>query len=215
MKFKICDKVVAICDRCIHSDDFAYPPKGTVGTIVEVDDNATRLDIRVDWIGYEYAADAGEESNCTWVNSDEIELVEPEREYCNETYDEWVKRMYNEFRKNDNIKLYSYLSDGKFILIDFNAERVEFGMCNQSGGTPEDIAKTYAKFMGFEVRKPYEKLIDLKPGYTFAIGLNPCTFELIKFDEIENKPMAIIKNKVTSEYSAVSVTTAVVDVKEN
>lgn len=214
MKFKTGDKVVAICDEPVRSDAFAYPPKGTVGKVIYIDNTATRLDVCVDWIEYEYECNE-KTSSWTWVNSDEIKLVEPEREYFNESYDEWVKRMYNEFMKNKDIKFHTCLDKGKFVLINFITEKVEFGSCGKDNINPEDVAPPYAALMEYEVRKSYERVMDLKPGYTFAIGLNPCTFELIKFDEIENKPMAIIKNKVTSEYSAVSVTTAVVDVKEN
>lgn len=212
MHYKTGDKVVAICEKPVKSDDFAYPPKGTVGTVVSVDDDTAWLDIQVDWGEYQFDE---AESNVSWVNSDEIKLVEPEREYLNETYEDWVDRIYHEFMENDDIKINTCLAEGKFVLINFITEKVEFGSCGKDEIKPEDVVTPYAKLMGYEVRKPYEKVKDLKPGYTFAISLNPCTFELIKFDEIENKPMAIIKNKVTSEYSAVSVTTAVVDVKEN
>lgn len=204
MHYKTGDKIVAICENPVKSDEYTYPPKGTIGTVVSVDDDATRLDICVDWVGYDYV----------WVSSDEVKLVEPKREYLNETYSEWVERMYNEFRKNDNIKLDSYLSDGKFILIDFNAERVEFGMCDQSGIIPEDFAKTYAKLMGYEIRNPHEKIKDLKPGDTFEL-ISGTPYKLIKFDKIEGAEMAVVKSLETNKYYLHGIETYIYNVKEN
>ena len=183
MKFKTGDKVVAICENPVKSDDFAYPPKGTVGKVISIDNTTDRLDVRVDWIGYEYEYNDGTAS-WTWVNSDEIKLVEPEREYYNESYNDWVNKMYHEFMENDDIKIHTCLVEGKFVLINFITEKVEFGSCGKYEIKPEDVVKPYAKLMGYEVRKPYERVKDLKPGYTFE-AISGIPYKLIRFEKIE------------------------------
>ena len=85
MKFKTGDMVVAICENPVKSDAFAYPPKGTVGKVISIDNTTERLNVHVDWIEYEYGYNE-KIASWTWVNSDEIELVKPEREYYNESY---------------------------------------------------------------------------------------------------------------------------------
>ncbi len=213
MKFKTGDKVVAICDEPVKSDDFAYPPKGTVGKVISIDNTTDRLNVRVDWIEYEYEYN-DKTASWTWVNSDEIELVKPEREYLNETYSEWVDRMNGEFLKNDDIKINTCLVEGKFVLINFITEKVEFGSCGKYEIKPEDVVKPYAKLMGYEVRKPYERIIDLKPGYTFE-AISGIPYKLIRFEKIEETEMAIVKSLHSSKYLLMNITTPVSNVKEN
>ena len=153
-------------------------------------------------------------SSWTWVNSDEIELVEPEREYYNESYEDWANRMYHEFMKNKDIKVHTCLAEGKFVLINFISEKVEFGSCCKDEIKPEDVVKPYAKLMGYKVRKPYEKIQDLKPGYTF-VTISGIPYKLIRFEKIEETEIAIVKGLRSSKYSLMNITTPVSDVKEN
>lgn len=203
MHYKTGDKVVAICEKPVKSDEYDYPPKGTVGTVMSVDDG-TRLDICVDWVGYDYV----------WVSSDEVELVEPEREYLNETYEDWVARMYHKFMKNKDIKFHTCLAECKFVLIDFITEKVEFGSCGKYEIKPEDVAKPYAKLMGYEIRNPHEKIKDLKPGDTFEL-ISGTPYKLIKFDKIEGAEMAVVKSLETNKYYLHGIETYIHNVKEN
>lgn len=213
MHYKTGDMVVAICDNPVRSDDFAYPPKGTIGKVISIDNTTARLNVCVDWIEYEYECNE-KTASWTWVNSDEIELVEPEREYYNESYNDWVKRMHDEFIKNDEIKISVCLAESKFVLINFITEKVEFGLCGKDDFKPEDVAPVYAALMGYEVRKPYEKVQDLKPGYTF-VAISGIHYKLIRFEKIEETEMAIVKGLRSSKYSLMNITTPVSDVKEN
>ncbi|MCQ2543414.1 MAG: hypothetical protein MJ126_04560 [Lachnospiraceae bacterium] len=213
MHYKTGDKVVAICDEPVRSDSFAYPPKGTVGKVISIDNTAARLDICVDWIEYEYECNE-KTASWTWVNSDEIELVEPEREHFNETYEDWVSRIYHEFMKNEDIKLHTCLIEGKFVLINFITEKVEFGSCGKYEIKPEDVVKPYAKLMGYEIRNPHEKIKDLKPGDTFEL-ISGIPYKLIKFDKIEGAEMAVVKSLETNKYYLQSIETNIYNVKEN
>lgn len=213
MKFKTGDMVVAICDEPVKSDAFAYPPKGTVGKVISIDNTADRLDVHVDWIEYEYGYNEKIVS-WTWVNSDEIKLVEPEREYLNEIYSEWVERMYYEFTKNNDVTIRTKLDYDKFVLINFSTEKAVFGTYSKLHIHPEDVAPVYAKLMGYEVRKPYEKVKDLKPGYTFE-AISGIPYKLIRFEKIEETEMAIVKSLRSSKYLLMNITTPVSNVKES
>ena len=43
MCYKTGDMVVAICENPVKSDNFAYPPKGTVGKVISIDNTTDRL----------------------------------------------------------------------------------------------------------------------------------------------------------------------------
>ena len=72
----------------------------------------------------------------------------------------------------------------------------------------------YAKLMGYEVRKPYERVKDLKPGYTFE-AISSIPYKLIRFEKIEETEMAVVKSLCSSKYLLMNITTPVSNVKEN